>query len=219
MPRTKNPSYLQRRGNVWYASLDIPKPLRKHFDDKPRFLQSLKTEIRSEAERKKLDVVARWKAELEAAKTGRAASTRDTIQAALDWRIGFQSSDPDESEIAASEIDSIAHDIAWKDKEGADAFHRVATGTSFPIDHKIEEWLSTLDDAPKTIHMKRTDLQRFAERFKYTHKVDKAAVRKWAQDLEHNDQLSIATVRRIIVSGAPTPWFRPDAASGMPSCN
>lgn len=198
MARTKNPSYLQRRGNGWYATLDIPKPLRVHFDGQARFVQSLKTENRSEAERLKLPVIAGWKAELEAAKTGRPDALRDLEKSALDWRKGYLSSDKDQQEIASLEINSMAEDIAWKDEDKADAFYQLATGTSFPIAHKIEEWLSTLSDTKKTIHMKRTDLDRFSERFKYTHNVTKQSVRKWTQDLEQIDNLKTPTIRRIV---------------------
>ncbi len=31
--------------------------------------------------------------------------------------------------------------------------------------------------------------------------------------------LSFEQLIRFAVSGAPAPWFRPDAVSGMPSCN
>jgi hypothetical protein len=61
------PSYLQKRVNRWYAILEIPKALRSHFG-KPRFVQSLKTENRSKAGRRVLEVVAGWKKEIAVAK-------------------------------------------------------------------------------------------------------------------------------------------------------
>lgn len=85
-----------------------------------------------------------------------------------------------------------------EDKDRADAYVRIATGQSFPLGQKIEEWISTLKDQPKTIHMKRTDVNRFVERFRYTHNVTKASVRKWVQELEHNEGKSVATIRRMV---------------------
>ncbi len=62
--RQKAPSYLQQRGRRWYAVMEIPKSLRPRFGGKPRFLQSLGTESRSEAENLVHGVIAMWKAQL-----------------------------------------------------------------------------------------------------------------------------------------------------------
>lgn len=62
------PSYLQKRVNRWYAVLEIPKHLRPVFKDKPRFVQSLETETRRTADRRKLPIIAAWKTRIELAK-------------------------------------------------------------------------------------------------------------------------------------------------------
>ena len=62
------PSYLQKRRRRWYAILEIPKALRPHFGNKPRFVQSLETESRTVAERRVLQVVAGWKRGIAAAR-------------------------------------------------------------------------------------------------------------------------------------------------------
>ena len=96
------------------------------------------------------------------------------------------------------EIDEKARDLAWKDEASATAFFRIATDRSTPLHLRIEEWLSTRDDAPKTVHMKRTDLKRFADRFKYSHNVTTKTVRQWVHELEHQDSYSPATIQRIL---------------------
>ena len=68
------PKYLQKRRRVWYAVLEIPRALRHHFGGKPRFLKSLQTESLTEAERRVLGVVAKWKAVLEAKRNGIAST-------------------------------------------------------------------------------------------------------------------------------------------------
>ncbi len=65
----KLPPYIQRRDNRYYAVLNIPEPLRKHYPGTARgkvlykLVQSLETENLSEAKRRVLPVVSAWKRE------------------------------------------------------------------------------------------------------------------------------------------------------------
>ncbi|MEM9212712.1 MAG: DUF6538 domain-containing protein, partial [Pseudomonadota bacterium] len=63
------PKYIEKRRRRWYAVLDVPKDLRDRFETR-RLVKSLETESQTEAERLVLPVVARWKAEFVAARTG-----------------------------------------------------------------------------------------------------------------------------------------------------
>ena len=56
-------SYLEKRRRRWYAVMEIPKKLRPRFG-KVRFVQSLGTESRTEAERKVHAVIGAWKEQL-----------------------------------------------------------------------------------------------------------------------------------------------------------
>lgn len=80
---------------------------------------------------------------------------------------------------------------------GVAAF-KVASRQWIETSEKFEEWLSTLDNEPKSIDMKRSDLKRFAARFAVTHKVERKKIQKWVHDLQHKEGLKLSTVRRII---------------------
>ena len=81
------PKHLQQRRRRWYAILGITKDVRRHFDGRRMFVRSLGTESLTEAECLKLPVIARWKAEIEEAKTGKPSRLkRDFIAQALEWR-------------------------------------------------------------------------------------------------------------------------------------
>ena len=57
------PDYLLKQRQGWYAVLEIPKDLRKHFV-KSRFKETLGTQSRSEAKIRVLGVVQGWKQQI-----------------------------------------------------------------------------------------------------------------------------------------------------------
>lgn len=56
--------YLVRRGNAWYATVEIPKPLRPLLNGKSRFMKALGTSNLADANRLKLPLVAEWKRQI-----------------------------------------------------------------------------------------------------------------------------------------------------------
>lgn len=195
----KNPPYLQYRRRRWYAVMEIPKDVRHKFDGKARFLESLKTESLSEAEQRKWLVIANWKAEIEAARTGQRKSKLDPVALAEELKVGRDSDGTDMREIRDGFISDTALDLDGQDPLAAEIFSKVVHGETTPIAKHIEDWLGQLDNEPKTKDMKRADARRFAAAFEYTHQVDRRSVQKWAHDLQHGDAgLSLATLRRIL---------------------
>ena len=61
------PKFLLKQRQGWYAVLEIPKALRKHFG-KVRFKQSLETDSLSIANSRVLPVIAEWKRRVAIAK-------------------------------------------------------------------------------------------------------------------------------------------------------
>jgi integrase len=65
-------SLIQKKGeSTWYVRLAVPKDVRKAMGGKSVLIQSLKTGLRSEAMTRRLSVLAGWKAQFQAARTGK----------------------------------------------------------------------------------------------------------------------------------------------------
>ncbi|OWY12321.1 hypothetical protein B6V72_14595 [Thioclava sp. F34-6] len=193
------PKHLEQRRRRWYATLDIPKDVRPAYKGKARFVQSLKTESITVAERRAPVLVARWKAEIHAVRTGEPAHTDELRETAQSWREMLDAA-PDQDAVDTYEMilqDKAEEIDARNPGAGLEAF-KLATRQWIETGEKIEEWLSTLDNEPKSIDMKRSDLHRFAKRFNVSHKVEKRKVQKWVLDLQTKDGLKLSTIRRII---------------------
>lgn len=186
--------YLQQRRRRWYAVVEVPKALRKTYGQR-RLITSLKTESKSEAERLVLAVVAGWKAEFEAVRNG--ASIPDE-RLAREWRDDYAKADQDARETLEGVLDDKLHEIAETSKPSATTFGLVVRGETVVLDEHLEDWLSHLDNEPKTLDMKRSDVKRFIEKFPYSHLVTKRDVQKWAFDLQQSEDLKQSTVQRII---------------------
>ena len=196
-------SYLQKRRRRWYAVLEIPKALRPHFGNKPRFVQSLETDSRTVAERRVLPVVVAWKKEIAAARnepvdddaaywrrTLRNAKTEEQRQAIL-MQIDYAAWD-----IGAINVENIG-DPPSNDPE-AQQFYASATGQLVPFTEHLDEWLSTSRATAKTKDMQRSDVKRFAREFKMVQDVARPEVRRWITKLMNEDGLAPKTVQRIL---------------------
>lgn len=84
-------------------------------------------------------------------------------------------------------------------KEGSGvALYKYATRQWVDTGEHVEDWLTSLDNEQKTIDMKRSDLSRFCARFPKTSTVKRKEIQKWVYDLEHEHNLKLATIRRMI---------------------
>ncbi|MEQ8902284.1 MAG: tyrosine-type recombinase/integrase [Roseovarius sp.] len=195
----RNPQYLQKRRHGWYAVLEIPKPLRPKFGGKARFFQSLKTDSLSEAERLKWSLIGEWKAEIEAAKTGKRSEKLEPAALAHELTEGQEHDTSGMRDIRQGFISDQAWELHEKDPNAAQAFIKMVDGDSVLTSKYIEDWLATVKNEPKTIDMKRSDVRRLAEKFKYTHEIDHRAIKRWVHDLQGGELgLSASTLGRII---------------------
>ncbi len=91
-----------------------------------------------------------------------------------------------------------AEAIESQNKGAGVAVARIANRIWVETGEHVEPWLATLDNEPKTIDMKRSDLARFCARMKLTKHVNRKAVLSWTHDLQYQDGLRPGTIRRII---------------------
>jgi hypothetical protein len=189
------PRFLQQRRRRWYAVLEIPKPLRPRFG-KPRFVQSLETESLSLAERRVLPVVAEWKRLIELAKHGAA----DFEGELSEWRERIRRYKAEG--LTPQEIEDISFGVAVNlhpdPERGAQLYH-VTTGKQVFLGENIDAYLASQELEPKTVDMKRNDINRFVEKFRFDDDVTNKAVADWVEaELMGKQGLSGATCRRII---------------------
>ncbi len=197
------PTYLQKRRRRWYAVLEIPKALRPHFANKPRFIQSLEIDSRTVAERRVLPVVAAWKKRIAAARnepidddaaywrrTLRNAKTEEQRQSILE-QIDYAAWD-----IGAINVENIG-DPPSSDPE-SQRFYGTATGALVPLTEHLDEWLSTSRTTAKTQDMQRSVIKRFEAKFAMVQDVTRPKVRHWITGLMNDDGLSPKTVLRIL---------------------
>jgi integrase len=197
----KNPQYLQKRRRVWYAVLEIPKSIRPKFGGKARFVQSLKTDSLSEAERLKWSLIGQWKADIEAAKSGKQSHKLEPSALAHELTQGQEHDSSEMRDIRQGFISDQAWELHEKDPNAAQAFIKIAHGESVPTSKYIEDWLATVKNEPKTVDMKRSDVRRLSEKFKYTHDIDNRQVKRWVHNLQNGElRLSANTIGRIMSS-------------------
>jgi integrase len=188
------PRYLEKRRRRWYAYLEIPKDVRQH-NSSARLIKSLGTESLSEAERLVLPQVAMWKTEFEQLRAGK---DKPLEAEAREWRDDLANASDETREIYDSILDDKLREIQAQSPEKVETVSKIVRGETEELTANLDVWVGTLQNAAKTIDMKRSDVERFADEFPYTHLVTKRAVQRWAHKLQHEQGLKLATIRRIV---------------------
>src|ERR1700730_17842334 len=137
--------YLERRRRLWYALHDIPADVQQSLGHK-RFVRSLETESRNVAERRAAILEARWRSDIEQARSG---SIEQVERDAQFWRRAVRDASSDEQrEIIlgglSDELDertyraatkvgiTDAHDPAFEElpeRQEANRVYAIASGT------------------------------------------------------------------------------------------
>ena len=211
--RSTMPKFLLKQRQGWYAVLEIPKALRKHFG-KVRFKQSLETDSLSIANSRVLRVIAEWKQQIAIAK-GLEIGSNDEFLANLQ-SVRHQTQRlkakgiPDHEIVMAQEEVAMSEALGPNNDYGGD--HTlydtvsVAHGSAILLREHVDDFLASRDVAPKTADMQRRDLMLFVKQFHYAHEATKAKVRQWVNVALGTEQgLSLATRRRMI-SPASVYW-------------
>jgi integrase len=185
------PKYLQQRARGWYAVLEIPKPLRAKVG-KPRFVKSLQTDSLRIAEIRVLAMVSEWKKYIEALRSGKDVSLEQKV---TKWRqlIEFER----QKGLTDAEIEDLSLDVIEPEEY---LVHEIA----FDKKHLLGEFIGSYIDAvagnlqPKSVDMKRSDIIRFVEQFKFAQDATMRSLISWVEgDLMGKQGLSAKTCRRI----------------------
>ncbi|MBP1805858.1 DUF6538 domain-containing protein [Rubellimicrobium aerolatum] len=193
------PRYLIQRRRGWYAVLEIPKDLHKHFR-KSRFKETLKTDSLTVAEKRVLPLIVQWQREIDRVRKGFPAnSIQDAHREADKFR---------RQGITNEDIMDIAYDaLVTINDQGQSGFTTeedekkflVAIQEVFPLETYIEDWYSSLKNEAKTKEMKKADVQRFVKTFPDAFKATEHSVMLWVEEtLIDKDGLAPATCRRIM---------------------
>ena len=163
------PYYVQKRRRRWYACLEIPAALRSHFDGKPRFLQSLKTESEGEAHRRALPLIALWKRKLSEAR----GATPETSEGEY-WRAVLAQAKGDERvtlELLAT--DKAAAIEREKGETVAKRFADVAFDRVQMIAPLADAWLAEAQYPPRGTYQHRRTLELLYSRHTAVNEIDR----------------------------------------------
>ena len=169
-------SHLERRSNIWYALLTIPRDARESLG-KLRFVQSLKTPSKPTAARRAAPLVAKWRAEIDQAR-GRSNATIDT---ALAWKEALSAIEGGHHrETLEMLLTDHAEDLErTKGLPAAQAFYNVATGKHTPSTLYFTEWEAQIGSNHKTKEQMVKDVRRMIARFPVLEEISRKDVRKW----------------------------------------
>ncbi len=189
------PRYLIQQRRTWYAILEIPKDCQSKFK-KNRFKKTLKTESLTVAEKRVLPIIAQWKQQIDTARLS--SSTIETKK--LDWLIlADEERRNGVSEDGIRELSAEISSVLRHDDPDMIEVHETTFGSWITLSDHIDVWSDSLDNAPKTVDMKKNDATRFAKSFKYAHDATNIAVMDWVESqLIAKERLSYTTCRRII---------------------
>jgi integrase len=189
------PRYLLKQRRRWYAVMEIPKTVQSKFG-KSRFKQTLETESLTLAEKRVRPIIVEWRSAVDLALAG---GTTDKVADMLGHVAQARRDGYTEDEIADMAIDALTVNDGWgpskfPSEESAELY-RVATSKVWPLRPYIEKWRQSLDQEPKTIDMKVSDVRQFAKRFPNAQDATNEALIMWVDEFLA-EGLSRTTIRR-----------------------
>ena len=188
-------SNIELRGNVWFATLHVPKDVRDKIG-KAKFFQSLKTSNKKIAYERAMLIVGEWKAQIALV---RGTLDNSTIEALGLNRAIKQIETIDDQEALIFLADDRAEELAKKSDDDAKDFMDVATGKKTPLDPLLDDWIASISHLkPKTRVMFRSDTESLVKRFKYAENLTKRAVRIWVNELTL--EKSSGTVKKLLTA-------------------
>lgn len=200
MARLKNPKYLETRARRWYVTMDVPKDVRHLFDDKPRLVQSLRTESVTEAERRRDPIISTWRDQIARARTSLKDDTVKFQYTAEQWREDLAGVGEEERDVLEDVLPLHMDRLNLKGASERERFESIVIGKTRRTDEHLDEWLRSLDLTQKSVDQKASDVRRMAKKFPYTNDITKKAVKAWVTDLQKGEGYASATVRRFISS-------------------
>lgn len=198
--------YLEMRRRRWYACDDIPAELQTVIGRR-RFVQSLETSDKEEAKRRAGILESRWRTEIARAREIDGIE-KDAEYWARSYRTAADHEKPGVKDLIIDAADEIRYragkrydpqlktDPSFGSPE-ADRFQAIALGENVRFDRHLEDYLATLKNEAKSVDMKRSTVEKFAEEFPYTADIQRKTVQRWA-DRQLKAGKALATVRRSL---------------------
>ncbi len=196
-------SYLERRRNLWYAVLTIPKDAREKLG-RMRFIQSLGTPDKAKANILAAPILARWKAMIREAR----GATNAVAEEARRWKQALEEQplrdeamgDPEHMgtlellETIRERLDDIA---AEKGSEVVSTMEGLIFEGKTLTDEHFEDWKAQLHATEKTKDQMIKDLPLLTKRFPTLQDITKTGVKKWLDDLRKEGK-TLASMERIL---------------------
>lgn len=193
--------YVERRGDYWYAFIQVPKDLLLFYTGK-KLRKALHTTDRQVAKVKALQHVVKWKAEFEHYRSvlrNELEATPEQMEAKLKAEFdNLPSEEPivlDDGSVEwidvdrEAEVKSLAAEYYPQDKLDRQAQERlsvavgVATGQLVRLSDYIDGWADQWQVKPKTRDMGRSVVKHFVKHLPYLHSVKRVAVKTYFNDI------------------------------------
>lgn len=180
------PDHIERRRNLWYATLTIPADVRPKLG-KFKFIQSLGTPDKQRAKILAAPILAAWRAAIRRER----GETDAVIAEALRWREDIAQRD----NIHSPEFDpegtlklfagERAEEIeATKGEAVATRFFEIAVGKTTPTALHFDPWMANQAHlAQKTQDQMRKDVTLLVQRFPTLSEITHQAVKRWLDEL------------------------------------
>jgi len=194
-------NHIERRANLWYATLTIPEDARAVIG-KRRFVQSLGTPDKGEACVRSYPVIALWKAQIREARGDKSA----VITEALRWKNMISTSHGTVEGDVLEDMLLEKVEVLQKElgTEQSSEFYKVAMGQATPSNIQFEQWKVQLEVAEKTKDQYIRDVTQLIKQFPSLEKISKQSVSKWAQDMIAAGSTKISVSR--VLSSCRSYW-------------
>lgn len=205
--------YLQKKGNVWMAVVEVPKPLRETLGT-PRLKASLKTSSLAEANRLKWPIVTAFKARIDEAKLKQENPTAATLRDGAEWRVALAEASRSPVDVGErtehvpydellSEVKRLASIIEDREPGLGERYLKAATGEGTILKDYIEPFAAEVVCSGQTMVQHRSTIKRYiawAGEFTTIEECDRVKAGEYVTELLTTSGFARRTVKRHLSS-------------------
>ncbi len=195
------PDYLEKRRQLYYAVLTIPKALQEELG-LIRFVKSTGEGDRRRAASIAMGYVLGWKLQIEQAKGNDVGFLADAIKIRED--IEKTQDDEYRETLEGVLLDRVGDMEQSQGFTKAKQFYEVAMGVQTPHTLHFDNWKAQLTVTPRTIEQYSKDVQLFIEQFPIIEDVSKKEVSLWLDDL--SAKAVTKGIQKRILKGCRNYW-------------